>query len=509
MFPALWGWMFAQPLYRLTLKGRVPDGLRSVPPEPWPGDPALGRAILDSGTVPEGGHGFAWLVDMKAAARPNAADRARGLIAEWIADNRRWRADSWRPDVIGERLVNWFRCYDFLMTGADGDFRARFLAAVVEQARHLGRVVGRGPGGRRRMLAIKGLILSGLAVPGFEERMERAFRILQGEIALQVMADGGHASRSPLGQLEVLRDLVEMRGALIGARWQVPDGLQGAIDRMTPMLRALRLGDGRLALFNGSWEDTDERIEQALAEAGGRARPVANAPHSGFQRLAAGRTIVIADVGPPRFVGDYPAHAGTLSFEMSHAKKRVVVNCGNPPAADARWRELLRATAAHSTLTVGDVHSSDLEPGGGLGKRRAVASHVDRREDNGAVLVEASHDGYKDLFGLTHHRRLYLDAEGGDIRGEDRLSGPGGQVFAVRFHLHPDVQASLIQSGDAALVRPAGGKGWRFRASGGGLAIEESVYFGAGERRRSRQLVVAGRHAGGASVVKWRFSLET
>jgi len=271
MFPALWGWMFAQPLYRLTLKGRVPDGLRGVPPEPWPGDPALGRAILDSGTVPEGGHGFAWLVDMKAAARPNAADRARGLIAEWIADNRRWRADSWRPDVIGERLVNWFRCYDFLMTGADGDFRARFLASVVEQARHLGRVVGRGPGGRRRMLAIKGLILSGLAVPGCEERMERAFRILQSEIALQVMADGGHASRSPLGQLEVLRDLVEMRGALIGARWQVPDSLQGAIDRMTPMLRALRLGDGRLALFNGSWEDTDERIEQALAEAGGRA----------------------------------------------------------------------------------------------------------------------------------------------------------------------------------------------------------------------------------------------
>ena len=93
MFPALWGWMFAQPLYRLTLKGRTPDGLRSVPPEPWPGDPALGRAILDSGTVPEGGHGFAWLVDMKAAARPNAADRARGLIAEWIAYMRHLKSD--------------------------------------------------------------------------------------------------------------------------------------------------------------------------------------------------------------------------------------------------------------------------------------------------------------------------------------------------------------------------------------------------------------------------------
>jgi len=59
------------------------------------------------------------------------------------------------------------------------------------------------------------------------------------------------------------------------------------------------------------------------------------------------------------------------------------------------------------------------------------------------------------------------------------------------------------------LLRPAGGKGWRFRATGGALAIEESVYFGDGSRRRSQQVVIAGTHGGGETTVKWRLQLET
>jgi len=521
MFPDPWGWIFARPFYLLTLKGRAPESLRNLPRDLWPGDPARGRRILDEGlaVTPDGDaavtalHDFGWLADVKAAGRPGAAERARQLASDWIAANQRWCPASWRADVLGQRLANWLLCGDFLLAGADDGFRARFLATIVAQATHLARVAGRGPGlsgrGRGRFLALKGLISASLAVPGLEENMERALRLLENEITSQVLADGGHASRSPAGQLAVLADLLEIRSALQGARWEVPTTLQGAVDRMTPLLRTFRHGDGRLALFNGSVEDENERIERVLAEAGGRGRPVSNAPHTGFQRLSAGRTLVIADTGPPRFAGDYPAHAGTLALEMSVGKKRLIVNCGSRPESDPVWRELLRATAAHSTITVDDVHSSELVPGGGLGRRRAVNVRASRREDAGHVLVEASHDGYRDFNGLIHHRRLYLGADGDDFRGEDRLIGPGGHAFAARFHLHPEVQVSLIQGGEAALLRPAGGKGWRFRATGGALAIEESVYFGDGSRRRSQQVVIAGTHGGGETTVKWRLQLET
>ncbi len=520
MFPRLWGWIFSQPAYRLALRGRPPAALRTPPREMWPGDPARGRRILADGVAFDAGgtrspalHDFAWLADLRAAGRPGAADKARQATRDWIAANQRWRGDVWRADVLGERLANWFRASDFLVVGADDAFRDGFFAAFVAQSRHLARIVGRGPDlggrGRGRFLAVKGLIAAGLALPGFEEAMARAFQALENEIVAQVLADGGHVSRSPAGQLAVLADLLEIRGALAGARWEVPTALQGAIDRMTPMLRAYRHGDGRLALFNGAVEDENERIERVLAEAAGRARPVSNAPHTGFQRMACGRTLVIADTGPPRFVGDWPAHAGTLSLEVSHGKKRLIVNCGSRPESEPVWRETLRATAAHSTLTVDDVHSSDLVPGGDIGKRRAQNVRASRREENGHVLVEASHDGYRGFNGLIHHRRLYLAADGDDLRGEDRLSGPAGHKFVVRFHLHPDVQASLVHGGDAALLRPAGAKGWRFRASGGALAIEESVYFGGAARRRGEQVTISGDHGGGDSVVKWRLQLET
>ena len=156
-----------------------------------------------------------------------------------------------------------------------------------------------------------------------------------------------------------------------------------------------------------------------------------------------------------------------------------------------------RATAAHSTVTVDETNSAELRPEGGMVRR---PRHLDtQREDaDGAVLAQASHDGYAPNFGLTHRRRLWLSADGTDFRGEDVLVGPHAGLFAARFHLHPDMQASLIQSGTAALLRAPSGTAWRFHVAGGRLEIAESVYFGAAAQpglpptRRGEQLVVSG-----------------
>ncbi|MCZ6497050.1 MAG: heparinase II/III family protein, partial [Alphaproteobacteria bacterium] len=64
--------------------------------------------------------------------------------------------------------------------------------------------------------------------------------------------------------------------------------------------------------------------------------------------------------------------------------------------------------------------------------------------------------------------------------------------FHVRFHLHPGVSASLVQDGTAVLLRLPSGAGWRFRAEGGKIALEKSVYLGSGEVKRSNQIVVSG-----------------
>src|SRR5206468_9940327 len=86
--------------------------------------------------------------------------------------------------------------------------------------------------------------------------------------------------------------------------------------------------------------------------------PMANMPHTGFQRLDAGAMTVIMDTGPPPAASvSRDAHAGCLSFELSSGPSRIVINCGMPTTGRDNWRSFARGTAAHSTLTCHDTSS--------------------------------------------------------------------------------------------------------------------------------------------------------
>jgi uncharacterized heparinase superfamily protein len=76
--------------------------------------------------------------------------------------------------------------------------------------------------------------------------------------------------------------------------------------------------------------------------------------------------------------------------------------------------------------------------------------------------------------------------------------------FAIRFHIHPDVRVSTSQGG-AVLLKLPNGEGWRFRAQGSGIAVEESVYLGGDTVRRTDQLVVAGNVKDQPVEIGWMF----
>ena len=85
-----------------------------------------------------------------------------------------------------------------------------------------------------------------------------------------------------------------------------------------------------------------------------------------------------------------------------------------------------------------------------------------------ASRVEASHDGYMPRFSLIHARKLHLDATGTRLDGVDSLSPAKGVLrfawdlpFAIRFHLHPEAEASIGQSPDIAELALETGELWR------------------------------------------------
>src|SRR6185312_5660258 len=232
---------------------------------------------------------------------------------------------------------------------------------------------------------------------------------LRHELERQILPDGGHIGRDPGAVIDILLELLPLRQAYAARNMAPPPALLNAIDRMMPMLRFFRHSDGSFARFNGMGVTPADLLFTLLAydETGGA--PLSNAPHSGYQRLEAGGALIV-DVGrvPPVEVS-LEAHAGCLAFEFSTPKHNaLIVNCGLPPTACEDWRQLARATSAHSTATLNDASSARFVTsalfrrvlGGApmLGGPSRVAVMRDDRPD--ALVLHASHDGYAESFGI-------------------------------------------------------------------------------------------------------------
>ena len=177
---------------------------------------------------------------------------------------------------------------------------------------------------------------------------------------------------------------------------------------------------------------------------------------------------------------------------------------GSAPPEDFAWQHAGRASAAHSTLIMGETNSSSLTAGGGLGSRPANAtSH--RREAEGATLVEARHDGYARGFGLIHVRRLYLSSNGEDLRGDRGRREPDYTASAVLMLPRPPQRGhrrGLSGAGrpDQDIDDAAGDGDLRQR---GGLIVTEGLPLPIRARRdpldhRERH----GRPVGGAGAVE-------
>jgi uncharacterized heparinase superfamily protein len=187
------------------------------------------------------------------------------------------------------------------------------------------------------------------------------------------------------------------------------------------------------------------------------------------------------------------------------------VNCGASRFGPSELKLAARSTAAHSTLVLDDRSSANF--GVVLGEVRIVSGPTDVRvaRQDGAAGPEwvASHDGYRRSLGAVHTRRLLLAHDGATLSGEDEVALTGARAALpaiARFHLHPQVRASLVREGSGALLALASGEVWSFEAGGLTIAIEESIFLAAADgRRRTEQLVIA-FDAVATPRITWRFS---
>jgi uncharacterized heparinase superfamily protein len=521
--------IYQNPLYSYTLVGRTPKRLLGTPPELIQGNAASGQLILagsllvarerwplvDITHIPENTssdwqaylHSFKWLSDLRAVGNNRARNIARTHISDWLNTYTKWSPMAWQADILGQRLTNFIIHFGFFAREAPQEFHDLFFLEIMKQARHLNRSIVKSISGPGRIRGLQGLIYCGISLPNNENYKLNGLRLLEIELDHQLYRDGCHYSRNPQTHLQVLTDLIAIRDTLTAAHFDIPNWLNNTIKNMVPILRTFRHSDGGLAFFNGSSDSNSKNITAILTKSGVKSRAISSAPHSGFQRLYSGKTNVLIDTGsPPLEAANKWGHSGTLGFEMSSGKDRIIVNCGMPTNASIEWRQALRSTAAHSTIVVGNNNSSEIDLTGGFSNKPSQVT-TSRREIDGSTIIEASFDGYLKIFGLTHRRLIMLAPDGSEIQGEDNLIGSGRHQYNLRFHLHPNIQATILQDKCSAILKPRSGTGWRFTCTDHVISLEESIYFdGVLPHRRTLQILASGSSSNYGATIKWRLS---
>ncbi len=527
---------YNSPLYNWSLGGTTPANLLFSPTDLWQGNTDNARWLIHSGAFSIGGdrlelrnadwtpddvedhwvvhiNGFEWLRDLRALGGDEGRKSARILIQNWIKNFSQWDETTWRADILGRRIGHWLATYDFFGDSADDKFQEMFLESVMKQLRHLARIVPSDLYGLDLLYAIRGLAYGGLTIEGREGYLEHALNLLDIEIDKQILSDGGHISRNPQNLLETIRVLIDIRSALHQGGYPGIEKIQHGLDRAVPALRFFRHADGCFALFNHAQEYDETALKNTVMHAGSKARTLSSLPHTGYERIAMSRALLLVDTGkPPAYPYSQYVHTAPLAFEFSHGKDRIFVNCGTHPTCP-KWQEALRSTPAHNTLTLDHKNVSDYDSDGHLAQRPKKVI-VDRDDKRNIVLLDACHDGYVPAHGISHRRRFYLADKGRDMRGEDNLTcsvGLAGEHdVAIRFHLHPRVTVSLVKGGTEALLRTGSGTGWRFTIIGGTLSVDDSVYMGQGTRaRKTKQLVISEKMSTDHLQIKWALQQES
>jgi uncharacterized heparinase superfamily protein len=464
--------------------------------------------------------GFGWLRHLRAADTALTRANARSLVDDWISNTARKRPTGRRADVTARRVISLLSQAPLVLGDTDGKFYRRYLRGLTREIRHL-RYTMLDIDGVPRLQVLIALCYASLCLANQGRHIRAATRKLSDELQRQILPDGGHVSRNPGALIELLIDLLPLRQTFAARNIAPPPALLNAIDRMMPMLRFFRHGDGSFALFNGMSSAPSDILATLLAYDDTHGAPMANMPHTGFQRLDAGAMTVIMDTGPPPPASvSHDAHAGTLSFELSSGPSRIVINCGMPSTGRDNWRVFARSTPAHSTLAYHETSSCQFVELSAM-KRLLHGAPVVSGPSNvesyrevvaNGVLLTTSHDGYLARFGVVHRRVLMVAHDGTRLDGEDTVSpAPGARIkgnetdYAVRFHLHPAVKASRLSDARGVMLVLPNRDVWTFEALDDKVDLEDSVFLAGNDGpRRTAQIVIRqdSRHA---PSIRWSF----
>ena len=419
---------------------------------------------------------------------PDQAARLEPLFDHWVTANPPGRGDGWHSYTLSLRTRNWiwlFRCCPVLATPLRLQSLWQQLLWLQAHPEHC-------HGGNHWLENLTALALGSLQFDGPQAQTmhSRALRLLQQELASQVLADGGHEERSASYHLLMLDRLVELASALSVINGERPPWLVVSIEAMAAWAKAVRLANGAAPRFNDSAADAAPPLDEVVSFADGylHRRQAGSGLRRRLLQAAATDHLPLAPSASsarPAVVIDLPAtgwtvlrpghgwelvfkcglpcplhlpshvHSDQLSVELSYRGQWVFSEAGTSIYGTGPERAYERSGSAHNVMQLGLASSSGeiqwIEPVEVWGSFRAARkAHPRHRQSgelrDGSYFAAGSHDGF-DRIGASHLRRVELsEASPHQITftAHDTVTNRRPLHFRQWWHLAPGIPEGLL-----------------------------------------------------------------
>ena len=419
---------------------------------------------------------FNFIRDLKSEGSIKARLTARSLVENWIKEDHNLRSHKFNSVVMAERISCWSFNYSWFAESGGLDFQKKILNSIALQSKFLELKLDQSNDNLEKIIIIKGILVSKSILYETIDNINQLLTIINEKIEILTNTDGGHISRSPVKQLDLLRHLIEIRSIIAILKNVDAEGLHQKTIKMGEFCRSFQMPDEYFSWFNGGSLIQKEIIKQTLNRIGYKNRIFSLAEETGFCRLSNMNSVLFVDIGLNKKT-IHNKKASLFGFEFFYKKEKIISNLGEiNNSKNKNMKNSLSSTAAHSSLNIDDRNNIDLS-----GRRITRISNIQFGKTKDGNLLDVTHSGYETIFGVHHKRQIYLSNKKNEIRGRDEILNIGniGSIpknAYIRFHLHHGIELIKTRSG-SILLNHQKGYVWKMSSNHKNLSIENSVMF--------------------------------
>lgn len=340
---------------------------------------------------------FGWAVPLLATGRADDLERVDVALTSLAAMSWSEKGifrDLWNPYTASHRLINLLAGLN-LHGQAGGAHGAPAARRLLDHVRFSAAFVAADP---ERDLQANHLLKNWTALAVYAAATDdppsvypSLARTASTSLDQLVLRDGGHAERSPMYHTLGLLDVETL--AASGALPTLKGRLDSSAALMRRALGVLTHPDGDIALFNDSW------LGGAPSPRSLGISPPTPGPHAlpetGYVRLDGSGDTAIFDCGACG-LDQQPghAHADFLSFELSVAGARFIVDPGTPTYSAGVLRDRCRSASTHNGPYFDGVEPLEFWKSFRVGRRPAAGGLAGEGLERAPLWCAGWQDGY-------------------------------------------------------------------------------------------------------------------